>query len=68
VDDIKAAEMIFSEDIGMLKGRRFDVKRYLFHQLMRKCQEVTVCVDFMNINRLSFLTFFAMNVQCSFEK
>ena len=64
VDDIKTAEMIFGEDIGMLKGKTVRHKPLpvssdyveVPKELINNHQNVTLCVDIMNINGLSFLT------------
>ena len=64
VEDIKTAEMIFGTDIGILKGKTVRRKPLpvssdyveVPKELINNHQDVTLCVDIMNINGLSFLT------------
>jgi hypothetical protein len=64
VDDVKTAEMILGEDIGMLKGKTVRHKPLpvssdyveVPKELINNHQNVTLCVDIMNINGLSFLS------------
>jgi hypothetical protein len=64
VDDIKTAEMILGGDIGMLKGKTVRHKPLpvssdyveVPKELINNHQNVTLCVDIMNINGLSFFT------------
>jgi hypothetical protein len=64
VDDIKIVDLIFGEDIGMLKGE--SVQRKLLplssdyvevpKELINNHQEIVLCFDIMSIHGLSFLT------------
>jgi hypothetical protein len=70
VDDIKTAEMIFGEDIGILKGKSVRHKALpvssdyveVPKELINNHQDVTLCVDIMNINGLSFITTISRNI------
>ena len=64
LDDIKTAEMIFGQDIGMLKGKTVRKKPFpvatdyleIPKELINNHQDVTLCIDIMYINGLAFLT------------
>ena len=63
IEDIKTAELIFSPDIGGLKGKTVRkkpnpvVSNYIEipKDLISNHHEVTLCIDTMHINGLAFL-------------
>jgi hypothetical protein len=62
--DIKTAEMMFGQDIGMIKGKTVRKKPLpvasdyieIPKELIDNHHEVTLCIDIMKINGLAFLT------------
>ena len=63
MEDIKTSEIIFGQDIGSLKGKTVRKKplpvasNYIEipKELNNNHQDVTLCIDIMNINGLAFL-------------
>jgi pyruvate formate-lyase activating enzyme-like uncharacterized protein len=64
LEDIETAEMVFGPDIGALKGKTVGTKpatvvsNYIEipKEIIKNHQKVTLCIDTMNINGLTFLT------------
>jgi hypothetical protein len=73
LEDVKTKEMIFVTDVGILKGKMFRSKPLpvssdyieILKELINNHQEVTLCVDIMKINVLSFLTTISSKIMYS---
>ena len=72
LEDIKIAESVFGKDIGCLKGKTKLSKPIpvvsdhieIPKELISKQRDITLCMDTMMVNTLSFLTTVSCNLLC----